>query len=71
MNRDIANADATPNKSEIEPTGAEIARYQTRVALERIGDQYRLDAKTLNQKATMILDTGASTLQYHRDSLRV
>ena len=59
--RDIANADATPNKSEIEPTGAEAARYQTRVALERIGDQYRLDVKALNQKATMILDTGAST----------
>ena len=59
--RDIANADATPNESKIEPTGAEAARYQTRVALERIGDQYRLDAKALNQKATMILDTGAST----------
>ena len=59
--RDITNADATPNKSEIEPTGAEAARYQTRVALERIGDQYRLDVKALNQKATMILDTGAST----------
>ena len=59
--RDIANADATPNESEIEPTGAEAARYQTRVALERIGDQYRLDVKALNQKATMILDTGAST----------
>ena len=59
--RDITNADATPNESKIEPTGAEAARYQTRVALERIGDQYRLDAKALNQKATMILDTGAST----------
>ena len=59
--RDIANADATPNESKIEPTGAEAARYQTRVALERIGDQYRLDVKALNQKATMILDTGAST----------
>lgn len=33
----------------------------TRVALMRVGDQYRLDAKALNQKAVMILDTGAST----------
>ena len=33
----------------------------TRVALVRVGDQYRLDAKALNQKAVMILDTGAST----------
>lgn len=59
--RDIANADTTPNNSEIEPTSTDAARYQTRVALERIGDQYRLEAKALNQKATMILDTGAST----------
>ena len=59
--RDIADADNTLSESEIEPTGAEAARYQTRVALERIGDQYRLDVKALNQKATMILDTGAST----------
>ena len=59
--RDIANADAAEVKSQTEPTGAEAARYQTRVALERIGDQYRLEAKALNQKATMILDTGAST----------
>ena len=59
--RDIANADAAENTSQTEPTGAEAARYQTRVALERIGDQYRLEAKALNQKATMILDTGAST----------
>ncbi len=34
---------------------------KTRVSLERIGDQYRVNAKALNQKATMILDTGAST----------
>ena len=59
--RDIADTDNTLSESEIEPTGAEAARYQTRVALERIGDQYRLDVKALNQKATMILDTGAST----------
>ena len=59
--RDIADTDNTLSESEIEPTGAEAARYQTRVTLERIGDQYRLDVKALNQKATMILDTGAST----------
>ena len=59
--RDIADTGNTLSESEIEPTGAEAARYQTRVALERIGDQYRLDVKALNQKATMILDTGAST----------
>lgn len=59
--RDIADTDNTLSESEIEPTGAEAARYQTRVALARIGDQYRLDVKALNQKATMILDTGAST----------
>ena len=59
--RDMASADTTPNDSEIEPTSPGTARYQTRVTLERIGDQYRLEAKALNQKATMILDTGAST----------
>ncbi|WP_334059412.1 retropepsin-like aspartic protease family protein [Alteromonas sp. S005] len=59
--RDIANTDNMPSESELVPTGAEAARYETRVALERIGDQYRLEAKALNQKATMILDTGAST----------
>ena len=59
--RDIANADNTLSESKPAPSEAEAARYQTRVALERIGDQYRLDAKALNQKATMILDTGAST----------
>ncbi len=59
--RDIANADTTPSNSELTPTDAEDARYQTRVALQRIGDQYRLEAKALNQKAIMILDTGAST----------
>ena len=59
--RDIANTDNTPNESELAPPDAEAARYQTRVALQRIGDQYRLEAKALNQKATMILDTGAST----------
>ena len=59
--RDIANTDNMPSESELAPTGAEAARYQTRVALQRIGDQYRLEAKALNQKATMILDTGAST----------
>ena len=59
--RDIANADNTLSESKPAPSEAEAARYQTRVALERIGDQYRLDVKALNQKATMILDTGAST----------
>ena len=59
--RDIASADTAPSRSEIEPTSPGAARYQTRLALERIGDQYRLEAKALNQKATMILDTGAST----------
>jgi clan AA aspartic protease (TIGR02281 family) len=59
--RDIANADNTLGESEPAPSEAEAARYQTRVALQRIGDQYRLEAKALNQKATMILDTGAST----------
>jgi len=59
--RDMASADTAPSNSEIEPTSPDAARYQTRVALERIGDQYRLEAKALNQKANMILDTGAST----------
>ena len=59
--RDIANADNTLSESKPAPSEAEAARYQTRVTLERIGDQYRLDVKALNQKATMILDTGAST----------
>ena len=59
--RDVANADNTLGESEPAPSEAEAARYQTRVALQRIGDQYRLEAKALNQKATMILDTGAST----------
>lgn len=59
--RDMASADTTSNDSEFEPTSPDAARYQTRVALERIGDQYRLEAKALNQKANMILDTGAST----------
>ena len=59
--RDMASADTTPNDSEIEPTSPGTARYQTRVTLERNGDQYRLETKALNQKATMILDTGAST----------
>ncbi len=59
--RDMASANTTPSNIEIEPTSSDAARYQTRVALERIGDQYRLEAKALNQKATMILDTGAST----------
>ena len=59
--RDIASADNASSNSEIEPTSSDAARYQTRVALERIGDQYRLEAKALNQKANMILDTGAST----------
>jgi len=34
---------------------------ETRVAMLRVGDQYRLNIKALNQKAMMILDTGAST----------
>ena len=59
--RDVANADNTLGESEPAPSKAEAARFQTRVALQRIGDQYRLEAKALNQKATMILDTGAST----------
>ncbi|MBT3133546.1 retroviral-like aspartic protease family protein [Alteromonas sp. ALT199] len=59
--RDSTNADNTPSDNKLEPADAEDARYQTRVALERIGDQYRLEARALNQKATMILDTGAST----------
>ncbi|MBJ2128503.1 clan AA aspartic protease [Alteromonas sp. IB21] len=59
--RDMASANTAPSHSEIEPTSSDAARYQTRVALERIGDQYRLEAKALNQKANMILDTGAST----------
>ncbi len=59
--RDIASAGAMPKNSEPAPVNGEDARYQTRVALERIGDQYRLEATALNQKATMILDTGAST----------
>ncbi|TKB02429.1 peptidase A2 [Alteromonas portus] len=59
--RDVADTDNTPSESELAPPEAEAARYQTRVALQRIGDQYRLEAKALNQKATMILDTGAST----------
>ena len=61
--RDMANIDNTLSESESElaPSDVDAARYQTRVALQRIGDQYRLDAKALNQKATMILDTGAST----------
>lgn len=59
--RDMASANTTPSNIEIEPTSSDAAQYQTRVALERIGDQYRLEAKALNQKATMILDTGAST----------
>ena len=59
--RDMSSANTTPSNIEIEPTSSDAARYQTRVALERIGDQYRLEAKALNQKATMILDTGAST----------
>ncbi|MCZ8530110.1 retropepsin-like aspartic protease family protein [Alteromonas sp. PRIM-21] len=59
--RDIANTDNTLSESELAPSDVEAARYQTRVALERNGDQYRLEAKALNQKATMILDTGAST----------
>ncbi|WP_334020445.1 retropepsin-like aspartic protease family protein [Alteromonas sp. S015] len=58
--RDMASADTTPSNIEVEPTSLDAARYQTRVALERIGDQYRLEAKALNQKANMILDTGAS-----------
>ncbi|AXT39880.1 peptidase A2 [Alteromonas sp. BL110] len=59
--RDMANIDNTPSESELAPSDVDAARYQTRVALQRIGDQYRLDAKALNQKANMILDTGAST----------
>ena len=59
--RDIANTDNMPSESELAPSDVVAARYQTRVALQRIGDQYRLEAKALNQKATMILDTGAST----------
>ena len=34
---------------------------ETRVALAKHGDQYRVSAQALNQKITMILDTGAST----------
>lgn len=34
---------------------------ETRVALAKHGDQYRVSARALNQQATMILDTGAST----------
>ncbi|KXJ61533.1 MAG: hypothetical protein AXW14_02310 [Alteromonas sp. Nap_26] len=34
---------------------------ETRVALAKHGDQYRVSAQALNQKVTMILDTGAST----------
>ncbi|MDY6977161.1 MAG: retropepsin-like aspartic protease [Pseudomonadota bacterium] len=59
--RDIANTDNTLSESELAPSDVVAARYQTRAALQRIGDQYRLEAKALNQKATMILDTGAST----------
>lgn len=59
--RDMANIDNTPSESELAPSDVDAARYQTRVALQRIGDQYRLEAKALNQKANMILDTGAST----------
>ncbi|WP_334048680.1 retropepsin-like aspartic protease family protein [Alteromonas gracilis] len=59
--RDMANIDNTLSESELAPSDVDAARYQTRVALQRIGDQYRLEAKALNQKANMILDTGAST----------
>ena len=34
---------------------------ETRVTLAKHGDQYRVSAQALNQKVTMILDTGAST----------
>ena len=59
--RDMASADTEPSHNEIETASQDAARYQTRVALQRIGDQYRLEAKALDQKANMILDTGAST----------
>lgn len=34
---------------------------EKRIALTRVGDQYRVQAKALNQQAVMILDTGATT----------
>ncbi len=59
--RAITNEDNTSNESQLQQENANNERNQTRVALERIGDQYRITAKALNQNAIMILDTGAST----------
>ena len=59
--RAITNEDSTPSENQLQQENASNERNQTRVALERIGDQYRITAKALNQNATMILDTGAST----------
>jgi clan AA aspartic protease (TIGR02281 family) len=59
--RAITNEDSTPSENQLQQENASNERNQTRVALKRIGDQYRITAKALNQNATMILDTGAST----------
>ena len=54
-NADNSNYD-TDNGNSLNDSADDI-----QVALERIGNQYRVEAIVLNQRASMILDTGAST----------
>jgi clan AA aspartic protease (TIGR02281 family) len=58
-----ANADNADNSNYDTDNGNSLndSADDIQVALERIGNQYRVEAIALNQRASMILDTGAST----------
>ena len=55
-----ANTDANDDETNTTNTFSD-SPDDIQVALERIGNQYRVEAIALNQRASMILDTGAST----------
>ena len=63
--RDMAYAQQTANTDANDETNTtntfSDSADDIQVALERIGNQYRVEAIALNQRASMILDTGAST----------